>query len=346
MNNWRINMNNFRDFQKAKQPLKFNKTHLEWIVSLVPLPYYWVWSIFGLGFFLISLIILYFFEEYFTFIHVFLVLSVLIAWQGAGLTWAHKKLVSFKDSFMDIVDVPHDEIAERYEGQMKVIFNDKGMLLSAFLLIAFVHTIGIDYHEPIFQSGLVNAFFNLFYYLAVYILGTGLYAMIMTAWAVHKIGGIPLHVNALFSKNIQSLGLLYSKFTIFACTVYITWGFFHMLVPPEFSSLKLVAWFGSFAILLIAYFVLPQYSIHQMMVKTKKEKVEAFSSQLRSVAYESFKNPIEENISTLKCLLDIQHQLDKMSDWPFSFYEILHIALIIVIPIFVVTLEVLFGVVK
>ncbi len=83
-----------------------------------------------------------------------------------------------------------------------------------------------------------------------------------------------------------------------------------------------------------------------MMVKTKKEKAETFSYQLRSVAYESFENPIEENISTLKCLLDIQYQLDKMSDWPFSFYEILHIALIIIIPIFVVTLEVIFGVVK
>jgi len=340
-----MTMKDLRDLQKA-EPLKFNKTHLERIISIVPLPYYWAWSIFGLAFLLISIGILYFFEKSFRFIYVFLVLSVLIAWQGAGLTWAHKRIISFKDSFIDIADMPHDEIAERYEDQMKIIFNDKGMLLSAVLLIVFVHITGIDYHEFEFQSFSANAFSSFFYYLTVYVLGAGLYAMIMTAWAVHKIGGIPLHVNALFSKNIQSLGLLYSKFTIFACTVYIMWGVFHQLVPPEFSSLKLVVWFGSFAILLIAYFVLPQYGIHQMMLKTKKEKAESFSFQLRSVAYEAFKNPIEENISILKCLLDIQHQLDKMSDWPFSFYEILHIALIIVIPLFVVTLEVLFGVVK
>ncbi len=337
---------NFRDFRKHKQPLRFNRTHLERIASIIPIPYYWAWSIFGLGFFLISLSSLYFFRESFALIYVFLVLSILITWQGAGITWAHKKIVSFKESFMEIVDVPHEEIAERYEAQIKIIFNDQLMILSAFLLIIFVHIIGIDYHELKFQSVFVSFFFSFFYYLAVYVLGTGLYVMIMTAWAMHKIGKIPLHVNALFSKNIQSLGLIYSKFTIFACTVYIIWGIFHMVVPPEFSSFKLIIWFVCFAILLVAYFILPQYGIHQMMVKTKKEKAETFSYQLRSVAYESFKNPIEENISTLKCLLDIQYQLDKMSDWPFSFYEILHIALIIIIPIFVVTLEVIFGVVK
>jgi hypothetical protein len=296
--------------------------------------------------FLISIFILLFIERSSAFISVFLVLSILVAWQGTGITWAHRRITSFEDNLKEIVDMPRDEVARRYMSQVAIIFNDRGMAISGLLFIAIVHITGIDYHEFSFQSIYTSVFANVFYYLTVYILGAGLYVMIMTAWGVHRIGKIPLHVNALFSRSIQSLGVLYSKFTIMACAVYILWGVFHILVPPQFSSLQLMIWFASFAVLLIAYFVVPQYSIHQMMVKTKKEKIETFSSKLRKVAYETFRDPLQENVSILKSLLDIQHQLDDMSDWPFSFYEIVHITLIIVIPVAVVALVVLLGVIK
>jgi hypothetical protein len=325
---------------------KFHETHLERILSLAPFPYYWTWSIIGFMFFLISTFISLFYEKSLTFVYVFLVLSILLACQGTVITWAHNKMILFRDTFIEIVDEDHFEIADKYEKQLRIIFNDRGMFISAIALIALAHVTKIDYHEFSFHSIFTNTFINLFYYLTVYILGAGLYVMIMTAWGVHRIGHYSLHVSALFTTTIRSLGILYSKFTILACIIYIIWGIFHALVPPKFSSLQLVIWFGSFAILLIAYFVLPQYSIHQMMVRIKTEKIKTFSPLLRCAAVAAFQSPIDENVSTLKVLLDTQHQIDKMSDWPFSFYEILHIALLITIPLIVVTLEVLLGVVK
>ena len=323
-----------------------HRTHLERIISLIPLSYFWAWAVVGAVLFLISVYILLFIERSGAFISVFLVLSILVAWQGAGVTWAHRRITSFEDNLKEIVDMPRDEVARRYKSQIAIIFNDRGMAVSGLLLLGIVHITGIDYHEFSFQSIYTSAFANVFYYLTVYILGAGLYVMIMTAWGVHRIGRIPLHVNALFSKSIRSLGVLYSKFTIMASAVYILWGVFHMLVPPKFSSLQLMIWFASFAALLTAYFIVPQYSIHQMMVKTKKEKIETFSSKLRKVAFETFRNPMQENVSMLRSLLDIQHQLDEMSDWPFSFYEILHITLIIIVPVSVVAMEALLGVIK
>jgi hypothetical protein len=41
----------------------------------------------------------------------------------------------------------------------------------------------------------------------------------------------------------------------------------------------------------------------------------------------------------LKNLLQIQNKIDKMSEWPFSSYEILHIVLIVIIPLVIVGLE-------
>jgi hypothetical protein len=103
----------------------------------------------------------------------------------------------------------------------------------------------------------------------------------------------------------------------------------------------MVAWFSFFGVFIIIFFTLPQYGIHQMMVKTKIEKTHKFSLLLKSKLSETFENPTEINLSCLKNLLQIQNKIDKMSEWPFSSYEILHIVLIVIIPLVIVGLELL-----
>jgi hypothetical protein len=177
-------------------------------------------------------------------------------------------------------------------------------------------------------------------------MGIGLYVMIMTASAVHKIGSLPLTANVLFSKDIQAIGILYSEFTIYAASIYITWVIFLISTPLRLPSQERTIGFLIFAVLLCAYFVLPQHGIHEMMVRTKREKTDIFSSQLRAVASDTFKDPNDVNVLSLTDLLDIQYRLDEMSEWPFSFYEILHIGLITIIPLIVLSLELLPGVIK
>jgi hypothetical protein len=119
-----------------------------------------------------------------------------------------------------------------------------------------------------------------------------------------------------------------------------------MLTPTQLSSLQKILWFAFFGVLLILYFVLPQYGIHRMIVETKKQKVKAFSHKLRAVAEKAFADPLKENVSCLRSMFDIQRQLDEMSEWPFGSYEVVHISLIVVIPLSVVLLEIILGIVK
>ncbi len=321
------------------------KTHLEKLISLIPVPYYLGWSLFAAAFLSISYLVLMLFERSFRYIDAFLVISVVIALEGTALSWAHNRLRSFEDVLINIVELPKEVIIRSYEKQEADIFNDKRLIVVAIVFVIFVHVTGIDYHAISFNSSISDVIFNSGYYFAVYIEGAGLYILIMTAWTVHKIGMLPLRVNTLFS-DFHTIGILYSKFTIFAASVYVVWGFFHMIVPPQFSSLQMILWFLGFAILLLAYFILPQYSIHRMMTSTKKEKIEMFSSQIRAALDESFGIPTEENASYLRDMLSVQNQLNQMCEWPFGSYEILHIALIIIIPLVVVLLEILFGIIK
>ncbi|MBN1235017.1 MAG: hypothetical protein JW999_03095 [Methanotrichaceae archaeon] len=324
---------------------KDHNTHLERALSIIPFPYYWAWAIFGGVSSLISFTIMLFFERSYTFIWVFLVLSALTAWQSIGVVWAHKRMSLFRNTFIHLVEWPEGKIRTRYEEQIAIIFDDKKMIASGIFAVILAHLLGVDYFGFHFQA-FPNIIFKIIYYSAVYTLGVGLYVMIMTASAVRKIGDLPLTANVLFSKEMQAIGILYSKFTIYSASIYIIWVLFQMLTPLQLSPLGRTLLSVFFAVLLCAYFILPQYSIHQMMVKTKQKKIKKFSSHLSALANETLKDPTDENLSSLSDFLDVERQLDKMNEWPFSFYEILHIVLITVIPLIVLTLEVVHGVIN
>jgi len=318
---------------------------LEKFVSSIPVPYYLGWLLYAAAFFSISCLVLMLFEKSLRYIDGFLIISVIIGLQGTAINWAHNRIKSFHDIFLNIVNLPRETIIRSFEEQEADIFNDRMIIIFSILFIIFVHISGIDYHDVSFNSSISDIIFKLGYYFAVYIEGAGLYILIMTAWTVNKIGKLPLQVSASFS-DFHSIGMLFSKFTIYASSAYIMWGIFHMIVPPRFSSLQMILWFSSFAILLFAYFILPQVSIHRMMTSTKKEKIEMFSSQMSAALEEPFRVPNKENALYLKDMLSVQTQLNQMCDWPFGTYEILQIALILIIPLIVVLLEIFYGITK
>lgn len=323
---------------------QFKRTHLERLISLIPVPYYWGWFVLAFVFMAVSYFCLASFDGSLEHIEFFLILSAIIAVEGSAIIWGHNKLHNLKEIIVDIVELPRETIfksCERWEAQ---IFSDKRMITFAIVFLIFVHVTGIDYHYLSFNSGISEAVFNLGYYFAVYLEGTGFYIMIMTALTISKIGRQPLKIDALFS-DFHAIGILYSKFTIYAASVYIMWGFFHMIVPPLFSSLQLILWFSGFAVLLFIYFILPQYRIHSMMSSAKEEKIEMLSSQMRAALDESFGSP-SDNAAYIKDMLTMQSQLNQVSQWPFGAQEMLRIGLIIIIPLIIIALEIAFGIIK
>ncbi|MCX6676398.1 MAG: hypothetical protein NTU95_00445 [Methanothrix sp.] len=323
-----------------------HKTHLERAISVLPLPYNWAGASVGALFFLNSIIIMALLEKSFAHITSYFILSTLIAQQIIIVVWAHEKILNLRDIFIYIIELPALEVARWHESQELDIFNDRRMILTGVSTTIIAIKLGLDQLGFTSQPYYSYVFVKIYYYLAHYLMGAGLYVLIATALVVYNMGKLPLRVNVIISKNIRFKGVLYSKFTLCSASVYIAWGLFHLSTPLKLSTLPSILWFSSFAILLCAYFILPQYSIHQMMIKTKKEKLKIFSAYLRDNAEEALLNPTKENASRLKNMLDIQCQLDEMCQWPFGSYEVLHIALIIIIPLVVVILEIIFGIIK
>jgi len=320
-------------------------SHIERLISLIPVPYYWGWPFLALVFLAISYLCLVLLEGSIEHLDFFLILSVIIAVEGPAFNWGHRRLHSLAKVVINIVELPKETIIMACEKWDAEIFSDVKMISFAAIFLIFVHLAGIDYHELSFNSGISETLFNLGYYFAVYLEGAGFYIMIMTALTINTIGRQPLKIDALFS-DFHAIGILYSKFTIYAASVYIIWGIFHMIVPPLFTSLQLILWFSGFAVLLFAYFILPQYRIHRMMTSIKKEKIDMLSNQMKAALDKSFGAPAADNTVYVKDMMAMQSQLNQMSQWPFGIQEMLRIGLIIVIPIIIIVLEIALGIIK
>jgi len=205
---------------------KGHETHIERCMSIMPFSCYWGWAIAGIIVFTGSLIILDIFENSFAYSELYIILSFIMVWESIIIIWSHNKIKSFKEILIEIVDLPMDQIVWRYDNQNKIIFDDKKMALSGLLMILFAHILSLDYNGIPFQSNISNLFIYFIYYIDCYLLGAGFYIMIMTAFAVNKIGELPLNIKVVFSKKVQIIGVLYSKLTILAASVYIIWEFF------------------------------------------------------------------------------------------------------------------------
>jgi len=53
--------------------------------------------------------------------------------------------------------------------------------------------------------------------------------------------------------------------------------------------------------------------------------------------------PTDENVSRLRDLFLVQDKLNKMSEWPFGWRELLYIAVVILIPLILILLEIALG---
>ena len=172
---------------------KDRKMHLERILCIISVPYYCGGIILGGASFLISLAILLFFEKSYQLIWVFLMLSILISFQSIGVIWARNKMKLFEDTFINIVEWPKEDMKKLYGRQVAIIFDDKRMIIAGICAIIIAYVLGADHYGFPFQ-GFLNNFFKIIYYFAIYTMGIGLYVMIMTASAVHKIGSPPLEI--------------------------------------------------------------------------------------------------------------------------------------------------------
>lgn len=323
--------------------------HQEKLVSKIPFPYPITWLIIGGLVFFVHFLTLQFYEESMKLLEVSIILSILICFEGGVIIWASKELAKFYTVLSNVVDLSKEDIIKWYNEQLKNVFNNKrafivGLIIASGILL----TVNLNPSWPSwFISSNAKISFNFLLLVVAYLMGAGLYVMIMTAVLVDSISKLPLRISIYQhpTTSIKALGYLLLKFSFCGVIVYSLWisAILYSPLAKNFNNPIILLWIITLGIIILSYFIIPQYKIHKIMVNEKHEKLRKLSSHSDEAIEPVTKGPTAKNTDRLRGLLEIQQHLNGIEDWPFNMKSIISLLSAVIIPILAVIINIIFS---
>lgn len=113
-----------------------------------------------------------------------------------------------------------------------------------------------------------------------------------------------------------------------------------VFVAPIQINWMMLIWMCFAGTALLMIFVLPQFSIHGIMIKAKYDKIRSFSIYLENAMNDVIKDPTSEDIERFEKFSSIAERLEAISEWPFDTRAVLTIFTTILIPIVYVIIDI------
>ena len=184
-------------------------------------------------------------------------------------------------------------------------------------------------------------------FVAAYFVGAGFYVMIRTAVLVHNISKLPLKISIYQhpTTSVKAIGHMFLRFSFCVIVAYSLWVFALLCSPLNkyLTDPVILFWVVPFGLVVLLYFIIPQYKIHEIMIKEKHKKIRKFSTHLDEAMELVTNDPTTKNINRLRELFEIQQQLNGMEDWPFNMKSIIFLLSAIFIPLLAIVINIIFG---
>jgi len=228
------------------------------------------------------------------------------------------------------------KLKHSYEGVWTVI---SGIVISVIVLLSIF--LLIDQLTPE-----VN---YIFYYRLSY-LALGFFFLGVALWAQLQVTLLPIEltrkklkvsINQFAGNGLQALGSSYLKMSLAISVSFILIVLTAIAAPFENNMIVLI-WLGVAALLIFAFFLLPQVGIHRVMVNEKSNRMAGFTQHLEETMDKTLKDPSAENIQRLKELFEVQNHLKGMNEWPFDLTSLWQLLTALIIPILLAAIEILF----
>lgn len=317
------------------------KSFSEKLVSIFPFQYYISWTIIGINFFSFFYLFQIIYDESMLIIPV-LILSYLIAIQNIVIIWGSKSLENLYYSLETFVDLESSKLEDFYKSSLTHILDSKKSSISGFFVgIGVVITVLISSHPEINSLYIALAFY-LIVYITAFFMGSGLYFMFTTAKFISDISKLKIKVSIYQhpSKSLNSTGKIFLKFFYLASfIVYIPWLLALYFSPWELNLITL-SWFFVIGIISILYFIFPQYTIHKIMVKAKRDKENEVGNYLDLFDNKYTLNPSPMNINLLNELNQLKETIKSMDEWPFDIMSALSTISAIILPLTLILIQI------
>lgn len=278
-----------------------------------------------------------------------------IVFYGNVFIYCSRALKDFQLVLPNFINLPDSsDVGRWFQEQLGAILNSKWMgFLGSAVAVGIVSTVAYVTEWYSFPHSWFGNNIYLKLYLTIvlgivsFCMGAHVWLLFATALFVRRLGKIKIVKVSIYqhpSTSVKAIGTLFFKFSFSALGIYILWILAVLSSPlKEEVGYAILGWIIVMGILLVAYFVFPQYEIHKIMSELKHEKMRSFSKYLESSLESAIESPTSENVTRLKELFELQKHLDGMDDWPFNIQQILSILGAIIIPILLVILKILFD---
>jgi hypothetical protein len=157
----------------------------------------------------------------------------------------------------------------------------------------------------------------------------------------HQLSNFKINVQ-LFAVGNDSVMALGNVFLRISLAITADYGLFVIsdIVGGLYNSQIIIFWNMVAVLFILAFFVVPQYRIHKLMVQEKHIRLKAFSTYLEASVNECLHQPSKEKLDHLKGLFELKEHLSQMHEWSFRTRSISQLISVLLIPLLLVILEV------
>ncbi|MBI2202517.1 MAG: hypothetical protein HYU41_01495 [Candidatus Rokubacteria bacterium] len=233
------------------------------------------------------------------------------------LVYSRRLLADWLACLVDFVEFRDEDGSGWFAHQVQKLFVSRinillGILVGC-LILAFEYQDGAFRQQSAWALGVV-----LFASLLMTVLaGIALVVMVRGAMLISRVGTLPIYVTASPYGVLRTGTMLAEAFSA-ATVVYLIALCTMVLRTWNQPTLPILTWAISVAVLYVAMFILPQWTIHKRMVRFKRERLRKIERSLKehSDAFDAAPTKAESEI--VEALRKRRDEVESLPEWPFN----------------------------
>jgi hypothetical protein len=254
-------------------------------------------------------------------------------------------LMAIYPDLASFVDQDKEEFRLWYIKKLKWCLEGKWPIVSGILFVVLQEiTVGSIIQSSVtFDRPFLQALWVVYLIVGFFMLGYGLWAMLNVAIIPIQLSRFKLKVslNQISGIGLQALGTAYFKMALSISVSFLIL-ILMVMVSPLSGETSVLVWEILAAVMIFSFFLLPQMGVHGIMALEKKKSLTKLSVPLEEAIQRSVDNPTSENTMRLKELLELQHHIKSMNDWPFNVNTLWQLLTALLIPLLLALLEIFF----
>src|ERR1051325_10294783 len=328
------------DLEWAFKKTEFVTPFFQKFPTRLGLDYRFFWILFSEYLFALYVLAVYQYKESPSLIAAMFVVSILNFFTPIAHVRSSEVLERFYEPISKVVKVDDDEFSDWFKRQMGVLYYSRQNLACSLTGAALFLISAYLIHGLPYRSMVVNGTFYL-NVLAIGLMGGPLFRFIvMSAVFVLKLSRFPLSIYIYNhpSASVKLIGRLLLNFAIcYAAPAYFLCVIIAILVSP-IKTTQMV-WIVAGALIVLSYFVLPQWSLHKTMYTRKQQLMHSVSVAADKVISEWIGDPVPEKLSQFTGLCELQEKIAKMEEWPFNASWLASLLTTLIIPLVLAILQ-------